>query len=472
MAKVAIIGAGSLVFCKTLMNDFLATPALDGSEYSLMALTHTRLDKMHAFVERMIADNGVNATVTKTTDRREALKDADYVVVMIQVGGVDAFKVDYEIPMRYGVDQCIGDTLGPGGVFRAARHIWALMEIAEDMRELCPNALLLNYANPMAICCWALGTVPGLQFVGLCHGVQTTMDLIASYTGRPKEEIDFISAGINHMGWFIRLEHRGEDLYPILKANFEKPEYYVNEKVRGEVLRHFGYFMTESTGHLSEYLPYFRKNQRALDTYCDEPSFGGETGAYYKYCADLAEKFSVMDPLSIESTALQPRSAEYASHILEARETGIPFRLSANVRNDGYITNLPRGCCVEVPTYVDRLGLHPTLVGDLPAQCAALNMTNINVQGLAAKAGLEGDPEALVQAVALDPLTASVLTLRDIREMVSEMLEAQRQWLPQFQGKSVRPTPAIGIPAGVTPVDVPLDPALAIAHRFGKLANA
>jgi alpha-galactosidase len=472
MAKVAIIGAGSLVFCKTLMNDFLATPALAGSEYALMALTHTRLDKMHAFVERMIADNGIDATVTKTTDRREALRDADYVVVMIQVGGVDAFKVDYEIPMRYGVDQCIGDTLGPGGVFRAARHIRALMEIAEDMRELCPKALLLNYANPMAMCCWALGTVPGLQFVGLCHGVQTTMDLIASYTGRPKAEIDFISAGINHMGWFVKLEHRGEDLYPILRARFERPEYYVNEKVRGEVFRHFGYFMTESTGHLSEYLPYFRKNRRALDTYCDEPSFGGETGAYYKYCADLAEKFSVMDPLSIESTALQPRSAEYASHLLEAHETGVPFRFSANLRNDGYITNLPRGCCVEVPTYVDRLGLHPTVVGDLPAQCAALNMTNINVQGLAVTAGLEGDTEALVQAIALDPLTASVLTLREIREMVSEMLEAQREWLPQFHGKSVRATPAIVIPAGVTPVDVPLDPALAIAHRFGKLAEA
>lgn len=472
MAKVAIIGAGSLVFCKTLMNDFLATPALDGSEYALMAPSHTRLDKMHAFVERMIADNGVNATVTKTTDRREALTNADYVVVMIQVGGVDAFRVDYEIPMKYGVDQCIGDTLGPGGVFRAARHIPALMDIARDMRTLCPDALLLNYANPMAMCCWALGTVPGLQFVGLCHGVQTTMDLIASYTGKPKEEIDFISAGINHMGWFITLEHQGRDLYPLLKANFEKPEYYVNEKVRGEVLRHFGYFMTESTGHLSEYLPYFRKNQRALDTYCDEPSFGGETGAYYKYCADLAEKFSVMDPLSIESTALQPRSAEYASHILEAHETGMPFRLSANLRNDGYITNLPKGCCVEVPTYVDRLGLHPTFVGDLPPQCAALNMTNINVQGLAVKAGLEGDTEALVQAVALDPLTASVLTLRDIREMVSEMLEAEREWLPQFKGRSVRSTPPVTIPSSITPVAVPLDPALAIAHRFGKLANA
>jgi len=472
MAKVAMMGAGSLVFCKTLMNDFLATPALAGSEYCLMALTHRRLDTMHAFVERMVTDNGVNATVTMTTDRREALKDADYVVVMIQVGGVDAFRIDYEVPMKYGVDQCIGDTLGPGGVFRAARHIWALIEIAEDVRRLCPDALLLNYANPMAVCCWALGTVDGLRFVGLCHGVQTTMDLIASYTGCRKEEIDYLAAGINHMAWFLRIETAGRDLYPILRENFEKPEYYVNEKVRGEVLRHFGYFMTESTGHLSEYLPYFRKNREALDLYCDEPAFGGETGAYYTYSAGLAEKFATMDPLAIETTELQPRSAEYASHILEAHETGTPFRLNGNVRNDGYITNLPNGCCVEVPCFVDRLGIHPTVVGDLPPQCAALNMTNVNVQGLAVQAGLTGDPELLVQAVALDPLAAAVLTLKEIRAMVAEMLEAQRPWLPQFEGRSVRPTPTICIPKDVQRVDVPLDPALAIANRFGKLAQA
>ena len=471
MAKVAMIGAGSLVFCKTLMNDFLATPALAGSEYSLMALTNTRLDRMHAFVERMIKDNDVDATVTKTTDRREALKDADYVVVMIQVGGVDVFGMDYNIPMKYGVDQCIGDTLGPGGVFRAARHIWALMEIAKDMRELCPNALLLNYANPMAVCCWALGTVQDLRFVGLCHGVQTTMDLIASYTDCRKDEIDYLVAGINHMAWFLKLEKDGRDLYPILRENFEKPEYYANEKVRGEVMRHFGYFMTESTGHLSEYLPYFRKNRKALDLYCDEPAFGGETGAYYNYSVVLAEKFSSTDPLSIETTALKPRSAEYASHILEAHETGVPFRLNGNVRNDGYITNLPNGCCVEVPCFVDRLGVQPTVVGDLPPQCAALNMTNVNVQGLATQAGLTGDPELLVHAIALDPLTAAALTLKEIRDMVGEMLEAQRAWLPQFQGSSVRPTPTIDIPENVQRVEVPLDPALVIAHRFGILAK-
>jgi len=471
MAKIAMIGAGSLVFCKTLMSDFLATPALAGSEYRLMALTHKRLDKMKGFVERMIADNKVNATVTATTDRREALRGADYVVAMIQVGGVEGFKYDYEIPMRYGVDNCIADTMGPGGIFRAQRHIPALLEIAGEMRELCPNAILFNYANPMAMCCWALGTVKGLQFIGLCHGVQTTMDLIASYTGKKKEEIDFVAAGINHMAWFLRLEHKGQDLYPVLKANFERPGFYVNEKVRGEVMRHFGYFMTESTGHLSEYLPYFRKNRRALDAYCDEPAFGGETGAYYHYCAMIDEKFQKLDPLSIESTMLGPRSAEYCSHIIEAKETGRVFRLNGNVRNDGYITNLPDGCCVEVPIYVDRTGLHPTGVGALPSPLAALNMTNVLVQGLSVEAALKGDTELLVQACAMDPLTAAVLTLADIRSMTSELLEAQRPWLPQFSGKKVRTVPAISVPRDVKRQDVPLDPALAIANRFGRLAQ-
>ena len=469
--KIAMIGAGSVVFCKTLMSDFLATPALAGSEYRLMALTHKRLDKMKSFVERMIADNKVKATVTSTTDRREALRGADYVVAMIQVGGVEGFKYDYEIPMKYGVDNCIADTMGPGGIFRAQRHIPALLEIAEEMRELCPNAILFNYANPMAMCCWALGTVKGLQFIGLCHGVQTTMDLIASYTGVKKDQIDFVAAGINHMAWFLRLEHKGRDLYPALKANFEKPGFYVNEKVRGEVMRHFGYFMTESTGHLSEYLPYFRKSRRALEAYCDEPAFGGETGAYYHYCAMIDEKFQKLDPLSIESTILGPRSAEYCSHIIEAKETGQVFRLNGNIRNDGYITNLPGGCCVEVPIYVDRTGLHPTSVGALPAPLAALNMTNVLVQGLSVDAALAGDTELLVQACAMDPLTAAVLTLSDVRKMTSDMLEAERRWLPQFQGRKVREVPAIAVPGDVKRQEVPLDPALAIANRFGKLAQ-
>ena len=467
--KIAMIGAGSVVFCKTLMGDIMATPALADSEFALMSPTETKLRRMETFAQRMLKDNGLKARAWATTNRQEAIQGADFVVVMIQVGGVEAFGLDYQIPLKYGVDQCIGDSLGPGGVFRGLRTVPVLEEIAEDMVETAPGAIMLQYANPMAGNCLALGMVTEVPFVGLCHGVQTTLDLIARYCEVPKDQITFTCGGINHMDWFLRLEHKGRDLYPRLREVFEKPEYYKNEKVRGEVFRHFGYFMTESTGHLSEYVPWFRKNAKALALYCDEPSFGGESGAYYKYCKALAEKYAKHDPLEFESSKIEKRSVEYCSYIMEAVVTGKPFRFMGNVRNDGYITNLPDGCCVEVPTFADDTGLHPTGIGALPPQCAAACLTNINVQTLAAIAGLEGDPEHVVHAVALDPLTAAVCTLKEIRDLCSEMLQAQQKWLPQFEGKKLRPTPTISIPKNCKPVEVPLDPALAISKRFGTL---
>jgi len=283
--KIAMIGAGSIVFCKTLLSDIMATPALADSEFALMSRTEPKLRRMENFAKRMIKDNGLTASVWATLDRAEAIKDADFVVVMIQVGGVEAFGLDYEIPLKYGVDQCIGDSLGPGGVFRGLRTIPVLVDIAQDMEQLAkPDAIMLQYANPMAGNCLALGMVTDAPFVGLCHGVQTTLDLIARYCEVPKDEMTYTCGGINHMDWFLSLQHKGQDLYPKLREVFEKPEYYKNEKVRGEVFRHFGYFMTESTGHLSEYVPWFRKNKAALELYCDEPSFGGQSGAYYTYC--------------------------------------------------------------------------------------------------------------------------------------------------------------------------------------------
>lgn len=471
MAKVAMIGAGSIIFCKTLMMDIMATEGLQDTSFALMSPTESKLRRIEAFAKDVIRENNLPANVEATTDRRKALEGADYVVIMVQIGGVEAFKIDYEIPMKYGVDQCIGDSMGPGGIMRGLRTVPVLLDIARDVKELCPNAIVLNYANPMAVCSWALGTVPGIQFVGLCHGVQTTLDLIAGYREVKKEEIDFLCAGINHMAWFLKLEKDGRDLYPMLKENFEKPEYYINEKVRGEVFRHFGYFMTESTGHLSEYVPWFRKNRRALDLYCDQPDFGGASGAYYKYCEMISEKFSKTDVLAMESKKLPKRSAEYCSYIIEAAETGRVFRLNGNVRNDGLITNLPDGCCVEVPVFVDAMGLHPSVVGKLPSQCAAMNMTNVLVQGLAVEAGVTGDPETAMQAVALDPLTSAVLTLNEAREMTREMLAAEEKWLPQFEGKKLISKPEIPTPPGTVGVDVPVDPALAIANRFGKLAS-
>jgi len=471
MPKIAMIGAGSIVFCKTLMMDIMATPALKDSEFRLMSRTMPKLRRVKRFADKVIKDNGLKASVSITTNRREAIKDADYVIVMLQIGGVDAFEKDYLIPFKHGVDQCIGDTMGPGGVFRTLRTVPVMLNIARDVQELAPKAHVLNYVNPMATICWALGTVPGLSFVGLCHGVQTTLDLISRYVGVKKQEIDYTCAGINHMAWFLSLAHKGKDLYPLFRKRCEKPEYYINEKVRIETMRQFGYFMTESTGHLSEYLPWFRKNKKALDLYCDEPAFGGETGAYYKWCRLIADTIENEDLLADEPTMLKPRSVEYCSYILEALETGVPFKFQGNVRNDGYITNLPKGCCVEVPLFADKIGLHPTFVGDLPIQLAALNQTNVTVQGLAVQAAIEGDPELAVAACALDPLAAAVLTLKEARDMAAEMFKAEAKWLPQFKGKKLRATPIISTPRGTKHVDVPLDPALAVVHRFGELAN-
>jgi alpha-galactosidase len=237
------------------------------------------------------------------------------------------------------------------------------------------------------------------------------------------------------------------------------------------VFRHFGYFMTESTGHLSEYVPWFRSSRRALDLYCDEPAFGGASGAYYNWCKSIADFYSEHDPLKFEATKIERRSVEYCSYIIEAVATNRPFRFMGNVRNDGYITNLPAGCCVEVPTYADGAGLRPTFVGALPPQCAALCQTNVNVQTLAAQAALESDPESIVHAAALDPLSSAVATLAEIRQMCAEMIEAERKWLPNFAGKQIAPKPVISIPADCKPVDVPLDPALAIGKRFGTLIS-
>jgi len=471
MAKIALIGAGSLIFCKTLLNDMFATPALRGSTYTLMGPTMWKLEKMKQYADQIIDKNQIAAEVKCTTDRKEALTGADYVILMYQVGGLEAYEFDYLIPMKYGVDQCIGDSMGPGGIFRCLRSVPVLKEICEDMSELCPDAYLLNYVNPMGAMCTTIGKISNIPFVGLCHGVQTTLDLIAGYTDCEKKEIDYLCAGINHMAWFLKLEKDGSDLYPLFKENMEKAEYYKNEKVRGEVMRHCGYFMTESTGHLSEYLPWFRKNKKALDLYCDEPSFGGESGAYLVYSRMLADKFKNTDVLSIESGDLEPRSAEYCSYVIEALETGIPFKFNGNLINKGYITNLPDDVCVELPIYVDKEGFHPCKIGALPAQLAAMNQTNLTVQALASEAAVSADPELAFWACALDPLTSSVLTLKEIRDMVSEMFEAQEQWLVQFMGKKLRKTDTIIIPEGTVAAPVPVDPALAINNRFGKLAQ-
>jgi alpha-galactosidase len=470
--KIVVIGAGSIIFSTTVTNDLLATPSLSDAELVLVNPTLLKAERVENYVKRIVAKNGLSATIRSTVDRREALHGADFVITTIKVGGSKAFQVDYEVPTKYGIDVCVGECVGPGGVFRALRTIPVMVDIVRDVQEICPKAVLLNYVNPMAMICMAIGRSSSISFTGLCHGVQTTLDLISRYVGVPKEQIDYLAAGINHMAWFLKLEKDGKDLYPGFRANMEKPEYYVNEKVRGEVARHFGFFMTESSGHLSDYLPWFRKNRKALDEYCDQPGLAGETGFSYAFQKMMEEKHGATDYLQHESGRLEPRSVDYSSWILEALTTGHPFRFQGNVMNRGFISNLPADCCVEVPVFADSSGLHPSQVGDLPPALAAINQSNISLQKLGVEAALTGDPELAFAAIAMDPLTSSVLTLREIRDMVVEMFDGEQAWLPRFGSRRPRTVHAIGIPRGTRAVEVPLDPALAVANRFGKLFEA
>jgi alpha-galactosidase len=366
------------------------------------------------------------------------------VITTFQQGGLEAYASDIEIPQRYGVEQCVGDTLGPGGVFRALRTIPVLIDLCRDIDEVAPDALLINYVNPMAANCWAVDVATGRPHVGLCHSVQGTSEMLAEWIGVPYDEVVFLCAGINHQAWFLEFRRgRGkEDLYPLVWKAIERPEIYGQEPVRIELMKHFGYFVTESSGHASEYVPYFRKDARMVNEDL-VPRFQGEanhwfefgrTGGYLRYCIRrFAEAQKEYEEL-LEGIGNLPaeRTHEYSSYIIEAMETDEPARINGNVPNWGLIDNLPQGCCVEVPCLVDGNGIQPTAVGALPTQLAALNHTSVNVQELTVKAALTGDIEAVHHAVMLDPLTAAVCTLDQIRAMVDELLAAQAHWLPQF----------------------------------------
>jgi alpha-galactosidase len=434
--KIALIGAGSYVFTRRLCADILLAPALAESTIALMDIDPARLERARAGVQAFVDAHGLPATVVATTDRREAVTGAGYVITTFQQGGLDAFALDIEIPQRYGVEQCVGDTLGPGGVFRALRTIPVLLDLCRDLDEVAPEALLLNYVNPMAANCWAVAAGSGRPHVGLCHSVQGTSEMLAGWIGVPYDEITYRCAGINHQAFFLEFRRDKEDLYPRIREAIERPEIAGQEPVRVELMKHFGYFVTESSGHASEYVPYFRKSARMIEEelvprFTDPRNawYGlGRTGGYLRTCLD---RLTASD--GEERAIPTERSHEYGSHIVEAIETNRPIAINGNVPNRGLISNLPDGCCVEVPCLVDANGVQPIPVGTLPTQLAALNRTNVNVQELIVEAALTGRTDAVYQAVMLDPLTAAVCTLPQIQAMVDEMLTAQERWLPQFQ---------------------------------------
>ena len=427
MPKIAMIGAGSFVFARRLTADILSWPELHDSELVFVDVELERAELTKSVADRLIRDQKLPAKTRATTDRRVALDGADYVVVMIQVGGIEAVRPDLEIPLKYGVDQAVGDTLGPGGVFRFLRTGPQIIDICRDMEELCPRALLINYSNPMAMICWSIAQATKIRSVGFCHSVQGTSARLAKYAGIPYEDVSYWVAGINHMAWFLKFDLNGEDARPLLFKAMEDPEVYKQDPVRFEVMRQLGYFVTESTNHMSEYIPWVRKRPELIKEMGLRSVKEGHMANWEARRADYREQ------MRRQAAGDEPieggRTNEYCSYVIHSEVTNTPFRVNGNVRNTSLITNLPEGCCVEVPCLVDRTGINPCHVGDLPPQLVALNRTNVNVQDLAVRAMLEGNRDYARQAVQLDPLTSAVCTLPEIKQMVDELFEASQPWL-------------------------------------------
>lgn len=438
MPKVTIIGAGSMVFAKKIIGDLLSFPEFTDSTISLMDIDAGRLDDVAEVTKRMITNAGLDAEVEATTDRRTALSDADYVVNMINVGDADPFINEIRIPEEYGVNQAIGDTLGPGGVFRALRTIPVVLDIARDVEEICPDAPFLNYTNPMVPICWAVDEATDIDVYGLCHSVPNTVNAIADYVGVAQSDIDYWVAGINHMAWFLDLERNGEDLYPDLEEAMTDSETYQRDTVRFEILCHFGAYVTESSHHMSEYVPYFRTDDDLIDDLTGtDHAERMPTATYLEGWLERSEERNTSADFDDEDLLIE-RSDEYAARIIHSLETDTRRRFNLNVRNAGsLIRNLPENACVEVPCYVDATGIHPAVVGDLPPQLAALNRTNVNVQELIVKAALEEDVDSIYHAVKLDPLSAAVLDLDAIQEMTTDLIRANHEYLPQISEENL-----------------------------------
>ena len=443
MTKIVFIGAGSLEFTCKLVRDILTFPALQDALISLMDINAGRLEFARQAVAKLIEAGDHPASVQATLDRVEALKGADVVLTTILSGSTEVWRHDIEIPKRYGVDINVGDTRGPSGIFRFLRTLPDMMDIVRDMEQHCPNAVLLNYTNPMAMLCGAIQRQTFIPVTGLCHSVQGAAMTLADWIGAPYDEIDYLCAGINHMAWYLEYKWNGVDAYPLIhKAVTERPEVYNQEQVRIEMYLALGYYMTESSGHNSEYNWWFRKRPDLIEKYCTHGT-GWNPGEYayilkeYQHNeATWEEQFKeqLAKPLSADELE---RGHEYAAYIINALQGGEMFKFNGNVPNTGLITNLPEGACVEVPVVVDRAGFHPIQVGALPPETALLTQLSSGIEQLAIQASFSGDPNLVYRAIAHDPLTAAVLSLAEIRQMVNDLFQVHKQWLPQFEAHEI-----------------------------------
>jgi len=439
MTKITFIGAGSLEFTRSLVRDILTfPPLLQDSTICLMDIDPERLDWSRQMVERIVQMGKYPAKVETTLERAEALKNADVVMVTILAGGTEIWRHDIEIPKKYGVDICVGDTRGPSGIFRALRTIPLMVGIVKDMERYCPDAIMLNYTNPMAMLCRAMQRSTYIPVTGLCHSVQGTFMMLADWIGAPYNEITYTCAGINHQAWYLKYEWNGKDAYPLIrKAITERPEVYNEEIVRNEMFLHLDYYVTESSGHNSEYNWWFRKRPDLIVKYCTHGT-GWNPGEYAYILKDYLKteqtwRDDVKQWLASDKPIGLGRESEYAAYIINALKGGETFSFNGNVPNTKLITNLPEGACVEVPVFVDKGGFHPVHVGALPPQCVTLTHTSVMIEEMAVEAALTGDPRLVFQAIAHDPLTAAVLSLAEIRQMTNELFSQHKDYLPQFK---------------------------------------
>jgi len=432
--KITYIGAGSSVFAAQLIRDLVATPGLDGGTFALVDIDAERLDLPRRLTEKVIAVSRKDWQVVSSTQREELLPETDYLINSIEVAGLACVDYDYEIPLKYGVDQCIGDTIGPGGIFKALRTGPEWLQIVADTQRLAPEAVVMNYTNPMSILTLAAARTASVPVVGLCHSVQGTSRLLATFLGVPYEELQWRCAGINHNAWFTTLEHQGQDLYPRLRELAQDPAIYEQEPVRFEVMLHLGAFVTESSGHFSEYVSYFRKRPDLIRRYA-RSGYRGESGFYARNWPRWRQENADQARALLAGT--KPielfRGHEYASYIVEAIELDRPAEIHGNVTNEGSITNLPASGNVEVACRIDAGGIQPQPFGPLPEQLAALNRAHMAVHELVVQALIDRDREKARLALMLDPLTAAVCSLEEISRLFDEMWAAEQPYLTAFE---------------------------------------
>ena len=438
--KIAFIGAGSLVFTRTLFTDIISVPEFKNIQIAFTDINPENLARVTELCQRDLTANGIPIQIQADMDRRKAFAGARYIVNCVRIGGLEGFETDIDIPLKYGVDQCVGDTLCIGGIMYGQRVIAAMLDFCKDIREVAePGAIMLNYSNPNAMATWACNKYGGVKTIGLCHGEIHGEQQIAEALGIPHSELDFICAGLNHQTWYISVKHQGKDMLDkILPAYEASAELTHSEPVRIDMLRRFGFYSTESNGHLSEYLAWYRKRPDEIPAWiCTDSWIGGETGGYLRTTRESRNWFDTDYP----KIAAEPprrfdgsqRGKEHGSYIIEGLETGRRYRGHFNVMNEGCISNLPKECVVEVPCYVDGNGISVPTVGELPLACAAICSQSAWVQRLSVEAAVKGDVTLLKQAALLDPLTGAVCNPPEVWQMVDEMLIAQSEWLPQYK---------------------------------------